>query len=483
MALDLRAPNRPAVYKIDLNSSRIRELVQREKSNIKNWLVDRQHRVRLGFGRDETKIFYRLYDVDKENWRNIWEYEIFDAPDITPLGFGVDPNELYIRADHQGHYALFKVDLNDPKLTKELVYSDPNYDIEGSLIYSRKTNDVIGIYHGEANDSKIFFSKSHAKFQAALNQAIPDSYNNISSLSADENKYILFNSSDTVPGAYYLGNKKDQSLDFVMDQYPLLTDKNLSGKYKVSYKARDGVEIEAYVTSPHEGAPQTKAAIVIPHGGPMVRNYGGFDWFSEFFASRGYTVIEPNFRGSSGYGFEFEMAAIASWGGKMQDDLADAANYVIDNYTVDKNKLCILGGSYGGYAALMAAVKQQDIFQCAASFAGVSDLESIVIGARKFGNYDVVKKQFGTDFDKLEKNSPVNFAESIDIPVLLIHGEDDRVVDVAHSRNMYDELQDEDKEVEYIELANGNHHLEIEANRLKTLSSMEKFLHQHLGGK
>lgn len=480
MSIDLKVANQPDVYKINLASERIRHLEYRGKSNIYNWMTDRQHRLRLGFGRDETKIFYRLYDLKTEKWRNIWEYEIFDAPDISPLGFGLNPNELYIRADHNARYAIFKVDVSKPELPRELVYADKNYDIEGSLIYSKKTKDVIGVYHGEANNAKIFFADEYAQFQKALDKAIPDAYNNISSFSADEQKYILFTSNPTTPGTYFLGDRKAGSLNFVLEQYPLLAEQKLSGKSKISYQARDNTTIEGYITLPHPSAPKHNTALVIPHGGPMARNYGGFDWFTEFFASRGYTILEPNFRGSSGYGFDFEMASIKNWGGAMQDDLADAAIWLSKTYNIENNNICIIGASYGGYAALMAAVKQQSIFRCAGSFAGVSDLEYLVKNARRFTNYKVVKKQIGDDYDKLEQQSPVNFAEKINIPVLLIHGDKDRVVDVKHSQMMHEELNDYDKEVEYVELENGNHHLEIEQNRIKTLASFEQFLEKHL---
>lgn len=480
MAIDLKVANQPDVYKINLESSKIRHLEYKGKSYIYDWMTDQQHRLRLGFGMDETRIFYRLYDLKTEKWRNIWEYEIFDAPDISPLGFGKNPNELYIRADHNGRYAIFKVDVSKTDLPRELVYADEDYDIEGSLIYSKKTNDVIGVYHGEANNAKIFFEESHVDFQKALDKAIPDAFNNIESMSADESRYILFTSNSTRPGAYFLGDRKQGSLSFVLEQYPLLTDKKLSGKTKISYQARDNTTIEGYVTQPHENAPQHKAALIIPHGGPMARNYAGFDWFSEFFASRGYTILEPNFRGSSGYGFDFEMASIKNWGGAMQDDLADAALWLAKNHDIKEDRVCIIGASYGGYAALMAAVKQQDVFRCAGSFAGVSDLELIVKKSRKFTNYKIVKKQIGDDYDKLEQQSPVNFAEKINIPILLIHGDKDRVVDVKQSQLMHEELLDYDKNVQYVELENGNHHLEIEKNRVKTLASFEQFLQTYL---
>ena len=198
------------------------------------------------------------------------------------------------------------------------------------------------------------------------------------SYSADERKYILFSSNAKEPGAYYLGDRDAKSLDYVLEQYPLLYEQLLSGKEKIIYQARDKLKIEAYLTMPHGGIVADNPAIILPHGSPIARDYDGFDWFVEFFASRGYVVLQPNFRGSSGYGFEFAMKSIGDWGGAMQDDLADAATWLIANHSVDSQSICILGGSYGGYAALMAAAKQQHIFKCAASFAGVSDLNLLL---------------------------------------------------------------------------------------------------------
>ena len=387
---------------------------------------------------------------------------------------------MYIRANHQGRYAIFKVDLKSKDLNRELVFFDPNYDVEGSLIYSQKTNDVIGVYHGEADDAKVYFDEYYANFQESINKALPNAYNNLASMSHDERKYILFTSDSTSPGTYYFGDRDKGRLDYVIDQYPLLVEQPLSPKKKISYLAKDGTNIEGYITFPPKNVVSNNAAIVLPHGGPMSRDYAGFDWFSQFFASRGYTVLQPNFRGSSGYSFAFEMASIQDWGGLMQNDLSDAAKWLTKNNEVDPDKVCIVGASYGGYAALMAAVKQNHLFKCAASFAGVSDLELLVIKSRKFSNYKVVKKQIGSDSDKLEQISPINFTDDINIPVLLIHGENDRVVDVVHSREMFEELTDSKKEVDYIELKNGNHFLAIEDNRIKTLSAIESFLANHL---
>ena len=480
MGLYLNRKERYGVYKVSLGAKRKRKLIQYGRPHIGGWMTDQQHRVRLGFGRDETKGFYRLLDLQTDQWRPIWEYELFDEPGIYPLGFGLDPNTLYVRAQHKGRSALFKVDVSNPELPMELVYADPNYDIEGGLIYSDKTKDVVGVFHGETEGSKIFFDKKYRAFQASLDKAIPNSYNHISSFSKDERRYIVFTSNPKEPGAYYLGDRDAKSLTFVLEQYPLLYQQPLSDKEKITYQARDELEIEAYLTPPHSGAVEDSPAIVIPHGGPMARDYGGFDWLTQFFASRGYTVLQPNFRGSSGYGFEFEMESIGGWGGAMQDDLADAAFWLIENQNVDPQRICILGGSYGGYAAMMAAAKQQAPFKCAASFAGVSDLQLLLNKAKRFSNYDVAKKQFGTDKNKLKRQSPINYVKQISMPVMLIHGDMDKVVDVEHSRAMYKAMKKHKKQVEYIELENGDHHMSIEENRLRVLSTLEDFLSEYL---
>lgn len=480
MALNLENWQYPNVYKINIKrKSGKRKLIKRWQAYTERWMTDRQHRLRIGFSRSEDLGFYRLLDLKTNQWRRIWEYDILEDPSITPLGFAADPNQLYVRADHKGRFAIFKVDVSKKDLPRELIYSDPKYDVDGSLIYSKNTNDVIGVFHGEADGSKVFFDAKYKAFQSGLDKAIPNAYNQVVDFSDDEKKYILFSSSSSEPGVYYYGDRESKSLSFLMDQYPLLYQQNLSGKEKIVYQARDKIDIEAYLTLPHGGIKQNNPAIIIPHGGPMARDYSGFDWFTEFFASRGYVVLQPNFRGSSGYGFEFALQSIGDWGGAMQDDLADAAHWLTSNYTVDKKSVCIIGSSYGGYAAMMAAVKQQDIFKCAASFAGVSDLNLLLTKARKFSNYDIVKKQISANAAKRKARSPITHAKSIDIPLMLIHGDEDLVVHVDQSRKMYKAMQN-NKYIEYIELEHGNHFMSLEANRLKVLSSFERFLKTHI---
>ena len=182
----------PNVYKINITSKGgKRELIKRWHPFTNGWITDRQNRLRMGYGVKEDRGFYRLLDLKTNEWRRIWDYEILGEPSIVPLGFAADPNQLYIRADHNGRFAIFKVDVFKPDLPQELVFSDPDYDVDGSLIYSQKTNDVVGVYHGEADGAKVYFDEKYKAFQQSLDKAIPDAYNQIVNFTDDE-KNILF---------------------------------------------------------------------------------------------------------------------------------------------------------------------------------------------------------------------------------------------------------------------------------------------------
>jgi dipeptidyl aminopeptidase/acylaminoacyl peptidase len=250
---------------------------------------------------------------------------------------------------------------------------------------------------------------------------------------------------------------------------------------KVSYQARDGLKIEAYLTLPNNFDGKPIPAIIQPHGGPMVREYGGFDYWTQFFVNRGYAVLQPNFRGSSGYGHEFEMQAVGQYGMAMQDDLTDATNWLIKQGIADPGRICIVGASYGGYAALLAAAKTPDLFQCAISFAGLSDLLAQRNKARNYVNKVVALEQYGRDSKQLEDNSPINLVDKITIPLLLVHGDDDRVVDVEQSRAMVEALEDRDKKFEYIELEHGTHYLDNQQHRTTLFKAMDTFLARYLG--
>lgn len=478
VAIDLDAPNLPSVYKLNIYTLKLSRLLK-GKMEVRDWMADRQGNLRLGEALDYNtgEASIRYTNVGEDSWHKMFEHNALQEPGMTPLGFANDPNILYYRAYNEDKLALFKIDLK--KQQSSLVFEDPDYDVDGSLIYSRKSNDVIGIRHANSDSGRIYWDEGYNKFQQAINKAMPDTSNYLVDFSDDENIYVLYNENDDTPGAYYLGNRDAKSLSVLFEQYPLLGPDVLSRHKLVTYITRDGTKIEGYLTLPNNTQGPV-ATILHPHGGPGAREYDGFDYWTSFFANRGYAVFRPNFRGSSGYGKQFADSQMRGWGLTMQDDLSDAAHWLVNEKIADPQRICIVGASYGGYAAAMAAVKTPDLFKCAVSFAGVMDLEQLVSKSRNFLNKKFVRKQIGEDDDDLEARSPYHQAKKIKIPILLLHGEKDRIVDVRQSREMADELEDLGKDVTYVELENGDHYLSIQRNRHRVFQEMDAFLKKHL---
>ena len=308
IALERSGEGLPSIYKVNVDTKK-RRLVQHYKDLVRDWMVDQQGHIRVGrkvYDNDVT-VSTIIYSPDSKEWAEAWKHEIFSKTPITPMGFGKDPNILYVRAVHNDRDAIYKVDVSKADLPMELIAKDDKYDIEGRLIYSRKTRDVVGVYHGEAEGDRIYWDKDFMEFQAAIDRALPDTVNYLTSFSEDEQRYIVYRTNTKTPGIYYLGDRDRNTLSPIAHTYPQLEGK-LQGSKKIVYTARDGNKIEAYLMLPGNHDPKVPGpAVIFPHGGPMTRDYAGFDYWAEFFASKGMIVLQPNFRGSSGYGKEFEL--------------------------------------------------------------------------------------------------------------------------------------------------------------------------------
>lgn len=481
ISVDREAPLHQTVYKANVYTGRLTR-VKKHAPSVRSWYADRAGNVRIGEHYDDKqrKVTYKVLDPATDKWVMAWEYVVFDEPSIHIAGFGSQPNELYIFADHEGRRALFRVDLSQPGFPRELVLSDERYDVSGTLIYSQAHKEVVGLYYNDGSSRSIFWNKEFQAFQAGLDKALPDSRNYIVSLSNDARRYVLFTTNATHPGTYLYGNRDTKSLSHIAHQYPELTEDVLVAKETRHYKARDGLVLEGFLSLPKTFANKPTATIILPHGGPMSRDGVEFDMFSTFMANRGYVVFQPNFRGSFGYGHAFMTQAVGGMGLAMQDDLEDAVKYLVAEKIADPKKVCIVGASYGGYAALMGATKTPDLFQCAVSFAGISDLIGLRKNASYFLNKNTARKQIGEDTNQLKETSPIQMAERVKIPVLLIHGENDVVVPVDQSRRMAKALKKYNKPYQYIELEEGTHYLDYLPHRQQTFEAMETFLQQHL---
>ncbi|MFQ3251603.1 MAG: dipeptidyl aminopeptidase/acylaminoacyl peptidase [Glaciecola sp.] len=478
-AADFDIQSLPSVYKVNVNSGRAVRIIK-GKRQIRSWVTDRQGRVRIGKAYDYKNgdtVIYERKD-DDTNLRKIFEYNAMTENGIAILGFDLDPNILYYRTYEGDKLALLSLDLTSMK--KTLVFADENYDVDGSLVYSSKTNDVIGVNHAHADHGVHYFKNGHTAFHKGLDKVMPETNNYITSFSEDENRYILYAENDNIPGVYMFGDRKEKSLYPLFGTYPQLPPESIADNKKVSYTTRDGVEIEGYLTLPLQGeAPYSM--VIHPHGGPGARDYSGFDYWTAFMAHRGYAVFRPNFRGSSGYGKEFSEAQMKRWGLEMQDDISDAATWLIKEGIANKDKMCIVGASYGGYAATMATVKTPDLFSCAVSFAGVTHLPKLAYRESQFlGGSLVAENQIGDDSSDMKARSPYYNAEKVKTPTLLVHGYEDRVVHVEQSRVYAEELEDLGKPVKYVELETGDHYLTTGPDRQRFFDELDAFLATYL---
>lgn len=460
------------VIKVALTDKPSFDVVQKLKRDVFSWLTDSQHRVRIAIHRKKARYKIKEKLPNTNSYKDLWQFDIFSKQEVWPLGFGKAANILYVKALHQGKDAIFSVDLSDKELKKTLVYANKNYDVQGVLQYGKRSGDLISVDHH-------FINEHYQKLQQAIDNIFPDTTNTIIDFSDDEQKYIVLTHSDIEAGSYYIGDRSKNTIALIGHKYPDLAPELLNKKQTITYKARDGLQIEGFLTLPHNKKTNLPT-IIFPHGGPISFNNDSFDYWTQFFANRGYAVLQMNFRGSYGYGFDFMKQGLASWGLSMQDDIEDGTRWLINQGIANKNKICIVGASYGGYAALMATIKTPDLYQCVVSFAGVTDIENLVISSKKYIGYDVVKKQIGGDFSDLWQRSPLKHVDKLSKPILLIHGSDDRVVNVRQSKKLYNKLISKKHKAEFLELEQGDHYLSNNQHRISTFKKMDEFLQNYL---
>ncbi len=492
LLLELAEPGTatPAVFKVNLNTGR-RLIVKAPERHVEHWVTDVQGRVRAAVRRDEGTSEVRVASVDGQEWRTLWAYRRGE-PSVSPMGFGLDPNELYIRADHEGRRAVFSVRLDDPALKRTLRFADPEHDAYGGLVRSPATGEVIGLRRSAEGDDEDGDARAHfwnAAWRAqmrAVDAGLPQRDNYLLDISRDEQRYLVYSESSRQPAEYYLGDRKTGELSLLGGTYPDIDVATLSGKHRLPFKSRDGLQLDSYLTLPKGrtvgdgGAPLPM--VLLSHVG--WRSSVGFNPWTHFLANRGYAVLQVYSRGSDGYGHEFRAAGFPRWGLEMQDDLTDGVVWAIAQRVADPSRVCTVGTNYGGYAALMGVVKTPELYRCAVSFAGVSDLPDLLMQMRSYVGGDEQGEQVIGDFwgdrERLLATSPARQAERIRVPVLLVHGTQDRSIPVEQSETMAKALKRAGKPYRYIEQEGGDHLLSRYEHRLEFFKAMESFLDEHL---
>jgi dipeptidyl aminopeptidase/acylaminoacyl peptidase len=316
--------------------------------------------------------------------------------------------------------------------------------------------------------------------QARLDRAMPNLANRIVSRDASDRLMVVLSASASDPGSYYIFDRTKSELREFARPYAALDGAALSPVKAVHYAARDGLSIPAYLTLPTAREAKALPLILMPHGGPFVRDDGAFDPWVQFLADRGYAVLQPNYRGSTGYGKAYVDAASGEWGRKMQDDLDDGVHWLAAQGTVDPRRVCIMGGSYGGYAAMWAAVRNPDIYRCAISFAGISDVNAMLrYDANLFASdrYDRDRRERirakGQDMDSV---SALPHAAEIRIPILIVHGKKDPRVPVSQSVRLHEALEKAGKPHDFVLYPDEGHGFSKAEDSVDFLKRVEIFL-------
>jgi dipeptidyl aminopeptidase/acylaminoacyl peptidase len=470
------------VVKVSIDSGHRRTVVEGQ-NRITNWKTDAAGEVRVGTAVEDgmVKIYYR--DDADTPFRLIRQVQAADASKFSVLAIGRQPGTLYVSSTElTGRRAVYRYDVATDRLLEPYA-SYPNADID-SVVVDR--GQPLGYGYTIDEPAMVYTDPGFRQDAAQVASALPDYRTTVVDSAANGRRLLVFAAGGNRPGSYFVltRGKNESSLGPLGAIRPDIPDAALAPVTPITYQARDGLTIHGYVTLPHGRSlndTQPIPFVVLPHGGPSTRDVLGFDYLAQMIASRGYGVFQPNYRGSRGYGGDFEKAGFAQWGLRMQDDVTDGTHWLIDRRLANPKRICIVGWSYGGYAALMGAIKTPDLYRCAASMAGVTDLRRRLDRANQSRFADLNLPRFDSDPAVIAANSPVLHADQVRIPIFLAHGRRDFTVSIQDSEAMEDALRKAGKPVETLYFDDDDHYLFREDDRIAFLKALDGFLRDNLG--
>jgi dipeptidyl aminopeptidase/acylaminoacyl peptidase len=433
--------------------------------------------------RGTTRFYYR--HLDKSNWQELGTHRVdskgkSEPGSISPIAVDPKLNAAYVLKPLRGRLAIYRVAL-DGSMKEELVFASPEVDIDGVVRIGRGGR-VIGATYATDRRRVEYFDPAYKELERQLSQALPKlPLIRFISASADEKILLVWGGSDVEPGRYFTLDRTKSAVEEVHLSRPELEGRKLSAVKSISYPAADGMAIPAYLTLP-PGVTEAKGlpTLVLPHGGPQSRDEWGFDWLSQFFAQRGFAVLQPNFRGSSGYGSEwFAENGFRGWKTSI-GDVRDAGRWLVAQGIADPAKLAVFGWSYGGYAALQSNVLDAGLFKAVVAVAPVTDLEMLRHQGNGFTNANLVDQFIGTG-PHIEGGSPANNARVFAAPVLMFHGDTDFNVSIDQSRRMDRELRGAGKSSELVVYPGLDHGLVDGTARADMLRRTEAFLRRAMG--
>ena len=505
VAMTDRSEDSVDLFRLDSRNGKYEIITYDSPGDVKRWVLDHDFVPRIAVSDPERKrgqaakrlVWYR--DGKDAKWEKIAEVELIGSgwamsADFEPIAFDYDNTTLYVSANPAGRdrAAIYKYDTKARKLG-ELVFEDANVDVTGGLVFSRVKRKLMGISYQGAKPVTRWLDDDMDKLQKSVDARFKDTHNAITLPRAVEGNALIYSYSDVNPGEYRLYDKARNGVEEIAKTRGWLDPALMSERRFIKYKARDGREIPAYVTIPKGSDGKNLPLIVNVHGGPWARAYTWTSWGrwpdAQFFASRGYAVLEPEPRGSTGWGHDLFASSFRQWGLAMQDDINDGALYLASQGIVDKSRMCLFGGSYGGYASAMGITRDPDLWKCAAPFVAVTDLflfqdvvYSDIAQGSDFFETDF-KKMVGDSKDDREmftRSSPVKQAGNVKGAIFLAMGGSDVRVPQVHGDAFYNAVTKAGGKIEYKVYPGEAHGFNKDENVFDFYSRLEKFFAENL---
>ncbi|MGQ4650125.1 alpha/beta fold hydrolase [Lyngbya aestuarii] len=490
VGLNDRNPQLHDVYRLNLTTGE-RELLIKNEQNVSSWKADREGNIRLAVRQTEDGGTEILRVDEGETLEPVYTCDFEES--CYPIRFHKDGERVYMETNKGDDLDRTRLILFNPETQEsELVEVDPEQEVDfGGAIFSEATDELIGTYY--IGDRLRIYPQNQEFGQdlAFLKQELPPGDFYLNSTTDDDRLVLVTVQQDIDPGSTYLFNRETRQLEKLYESRPELPSEDLAPMRPIRYTARDGLEIPAYLTTPKGVEARNLPVVILPHGGPWARDMWGYDPMAQFLANRGYAVLQPNFRGSTGYGKAFLNAGNKQWGtGAMQHDITDGVKYLIEQGIADPERVAIFGASYGGYATLAGLAFTPDLYAAGISYVGPSNILTLIEAIPPY--WLPIKKSFTLrvgdpenpeELQRLRQQSPLFSAEEIKAPLLVIQGANDPRVKKAESDQIVVALRNLGRDVKYLVAPNEGHGFRNEDNRLAVTAAIEDFFGSKLGGR
>ena len=469
----------PSVKRVDLATGDA-VVVEKEREKVWRWYADDKGVVRAGIAFDGPRwtIWYR--DQPEEKLRAVrGKFRYDDDSTVDRLMFRGNKSWV-LSNDRTGRFSVYNYDVKTGVIG-DAVFEHPEVDVD-DVAFDPVTGQLSAVRYQDDRMRVFWIDPKMKALQTKLDGAIKDAVNLPVGWSNDENRVLIWSASASDPGRYYLLDRKKGQMHPVVESYPDIDPASLSEVQSIRYQARDGLTLRGYLTFPRGREPKGLPLIVLPHGGPFARDDWSYDPFVQFLANRGYAVLQPEFRGTTGFGKDFVARGYGEIGKKMQDDLDDGVDWLAKDGRIDPKRVCMVGFSYGGYAAMWGAIRNPERYRCAVSWAGPSDMNGMMRYDRQLFSasryFREWRKRFQTG-EELDQVSPVKFASQLKVPVFIAHGEEDDTVPAKQSHKMVEALTAAGAPVTSAFYKDSKHNFGGSKDIESFLTKLEAFLDKH----